>query len=618
MLPVAILVVAFASAALVYPAGKVHGRLRDSLAVLSTLLLVGLIGLGYGAWREVVYVPDFLGVQLVLRLNPLAWFFAITVAVVVSLSTIFSLSYVRHKESADFHYAATLAVEGAMLGIVLAGDLLTFFIFWELMSWSAYLLISCNRGRALDAGLKYIIMSLVGSCAMLIGLLAVYSSLHVLSIPLVAERMQTASPGFVLLVVLTFGLGFGIKSAMVPLHTWLPDAHSEAASPFSAVLSGVLIKMGIYGFVLLMYGLVGLRLLLGLGFGWLTFSHVLCWLGAITVVIPAFIAVLQTDAKRLLAWSSIGQIGYIILGIGFGTSLAFAGGVFHALNHALCKSLLFLAVGAVEHHTGGVRDLDRLGGLAKRMPVTFACALIAGLGLVGVPLTGGFMPKWLIYRTLIEEGSPFLAFAALLGTWGAILYVYKLLHNIFLGQLPEEHRAVPRAPASMCIPIAVLGLAILLFGVAPGIPLRAVQSIGEVFGLAQLKVTLWGLASDAGALNLLNICLAVAVAFAAVFLVMRLGAKGPRVSQEDSYAAGSAVPVGRYHYTVDFYNPLCRMISPYLKDRVDRFYSWLAARGGEIADLTRRMYTGYAGTYVFYIVSFAALLIFLQLVWRIW
>jgi len=603
---------------LVYLAGKVHARLRDVLAVLSSLVLVGLIGLRYGAWGELVYVPDFLGVELVLRLNPLAWFFAITVTVVVSLSTIFSLSYLQRKPGATFHYSAMLAVEAAMLGIVFAGDLLSFFIFWEIMSWSSYLLISCNRGRALEAGLKYIIMSLVGSCAMLIGLLAVYSRLGVLSIPLVAEGMQAASPGFILFVLLSFGLAFGIKSAMVPLHTWLPDAHSEAASPFSAVLSGVLIKMGIYGFVLLMYGVVGTKLLLGMGSGGLTFRHVLCWLGAITVVIPTFIAVLQTDAKRLLAWSSIGQIGYIILGISFGTSLAFAGAIFHVLNHALCKSLLFLAVGAVEHNTGGVRDLNKLGGLAKRMPFTFAGALVAGLGLVGVPLTSGFVPKWLIYRALIEDGYPFLALAALLGTWGAILYVYKLLHNIFLGQLSEQHREVPRSPASMLMPLVVFGLGILVFGVAPGIPLRAVQSIGGMFGLAQLKVTLWGLASDAGALNMLNICLAVVIAFAAVVLLMRLGAKGPRVSQEDSYAAGSAVPVGRYHYSVAFYDPLSRMISPYLKDRVDEFYSWLAGKGRVIADRTRRMYTGYTGTYVLYIVSFLALLIFLQLVWHIW
>jgi NADH-quinone oxidoreductase subunit M len=235
-----------------------------------------------------------------------------------------------------------------------------------------------------------------------------------------------------------------------------------------------------------------------------------------------------------------------------------------------------------------------------------------------VPLTSGFVPKWLIYRSLIEDGYPFLALAALIGTWGAILYVYKLLHNIFLGQLSEEHSEVPRSPASMRIPVLILGLGVFVFGVAPGIPLRTVQSIGEMFGLTGLQVTLWGLASEAGALNMLNIFLAVVIASVVVSLFMRLGAKGRRVPQEDSYAAGAPVPVGRYHYAVDFYGPLSRMISPYLRDRVDALYAWIGLRAREIFDITRRMYTGDARTYVLYIVSFLALLIFLQMVWQIW
>jgi NADH:ubiquinone oxidoreductase subunit 5 (subunit L)/multisubunit Na+/H+ antiporter MnhA subunit len=252
------------------------------------------------------------------------------------------------------------------------------------------------------------------------------------------------------------------------------------------------------------------------------------------------------------------------------------------------------------------------------MPIAFMGGLLGICGLIGVPLTNGFVSKWLIYKALIIGHYPFLAFAALVGTWGTILSVYKFLHNMFLGQLPEKHREVRRSPFSMQLPIIVLSLAILLFGILPGIPLSVIQSIQEAMGFEPLEVTLWGLASEAGALNMLNICFAVVIAFVAVFLLMRLGAKGPRVSQEDSYAAGSAVPVGKYHHTVDFYDPLYRMISPYLKDRVDEFYSWVGARARGVFDVTRRMYTGYAGTYVFYIVSFLALLIFVQLVWQVW
>jgi len=618
MLPVAALVVAFGSAGLVYLAGKADPRLRNLLAVVSSLVLVGLIGYAHGDWVSFVYAADFLGMELVLRLNPLAWFFAIYIAIINAGSMIFSLGYMKEQPGTDFYYSMMLLVSAGMLGIVLSGDFISFYIFWEIMSWSTYLLISYRRGPALEASMKYIIMSLVGSCAMLVGIVSLYATCGTLNMEQLASAIAGRSPGYILFILITMGIAFGTKFALLPLHTWMPDAHSEAVSPFSAVLSGVLVRMGMYGFLLIMYSIVGLKTVLGLGQGVWNFHYLLAWLGALTIVIPTFIALLQDDAKRLLAWHGIGQGGYMILGMAFGTNLGVAGGIFHTVNHGSYIALLFLVVGAVEYRTGGVRDLNRLGGLISRMPIAFLGCLVGIMGLIGMPLTNGFVSKWLIYKTLIINGHPFLAFMAFVGTWGTILSVYKLLHNMFLGQLPEEYRHLQKSTVSMQIPILFFCFVILLFGVLPGIPLRAIQDIQATMGFEPLQLAPWGLASEAGALNMLNICFAIVLAFVAAFLLLRLGAKGRAVAQEDSYAAGSAAPVGRYHYTVDFYNPLYRMISPYLRDRADEFYYWLAARGREIADLTRRMYTGYAGTYVLYIVSFLALLIFLQLMWEVW
>jgi NADH-quinone oxidoreductase subunit M len=505
-----------------------------------------------------------------------------------------------------------------MLGIVLSGDLLSFFIFWEVMSWGTYLLISYNRGRALHAGMKYVVMSIIGSCAMLVGLLSLYAAHDTLVISALAERMASSGTAFLLGVLIAFSVGFGIKSAMVPLHTWLPDAHSEAPSPFSAVLSGVLIKMGIYGFVLVMYALVGLNLLLGLRGAWVSFNSVLCWLGAVTILIPTFIAVLQDDAKRLLAWSSIGQIGYIILGIGFATTLGVTGALFHTFNHAVFKALLFLAVGAVEYRTGGVRDLNELGGLIKRMPVTFACALVGGLGLIGVPLTGGFVSKWLIYKTLIAEGHPFLALAALVGTWGAILYVYKLLHNMFLGQLPQRYAQLDAAPSSMQLPLIVCGLLVILFGVLPGIPLGVLGPVVASVGLEPVRTTLAGFGPEVGPLNTVNLCAALAGAVVLVAVCLRAGAGSRRVRQDDSYAAGAYVPAERYHHTVRFYDPLERMTGRYLRDRVDEFYTRAASAAGSLFGGFRRIYSGDVRNYVMYILCLLALLILVQTVWRVW
>jgi formate hydrogenlyase subunit 3/multisubunit Na+/H+ antiporter MnhD subunit len=419
-------------------------------------------------------------------------------------------------------------------------------------------------------------------------------------------------------LLVIFGVAFGIKNAVMPLHTWLPDAYTEAPSPFTAVLSGMLTRMGVFGFLLIIYVIVGAARHLHAGGGVPTFNRVLAWLGAVTIVIPTFIAMLQNDAKKLLAWHGIGQGGYMIVGIAFGTSLGLAGGIFHTLNHAIYIVLLFMSVAAVEYRTGGERDLNSLGGLIKRMPIAFVGGLLGISGLIGVPLTNGFVSKWLIYKTLILGGSPFLAFAALIGTWGTILSVYKFLHNMFLGQLPERYRDVEQSPLSMKLPMIVLSSAILLFGVLPGLPLRVINRIIVSFGSESLNVSLWGIASETGALNTINIFAAVLVGCVLVWLVFRAGARAVAVNQDDSYAAGAAVPVDRYHYTVSYYAPLFRMIGPFLRDFCDTFYMRFAASVGNCCNALRRIYTGYVGDYAMYIVLFLAALILVQVVWSPW
>jgi len=613
-----LLIIAFSGAFITYILGKLSHRLRDIFAVFISCALVVIIALFYGKSVEKTFYLEFLDLPLFLRLNTLSWFFAITIAVVGVLSIIFSLSYIKKKERTDFYYFMMLLVNAGMLGIVLSGDLVSFYIFWEIMSWSTFLLISYNRGPALAAGMKYIIMSVVGSVAMLIGMLSLYASYGTLTISELAVHTSSASFGYILFLLILFFVTFGMKNAVLPFHTWLPDAHSEAPSPFSAVLSGILIKMGTYGFLLVMYIIIGLKNFLTLGQGLLSFHHILSIVGAITIIIPTFIAVIQDDAKRLLAWSTIGQAGYIILGIAYGTNLSIAGGIFHFFNHAAFKTLLFMAVGAVEYRTRGVRDLNSLGGLIKKMPITFIGALIGVFGLIGVPLTNGFVSKWLIYKTLILGGSPFLAFAALIGTWGTIFYSYKLIHNIFLGQLPDKYKDLKKAPFSMQLPMIILSSVVLLFGIIPGVPLKIINAIGISFGFKSLDVTLWGIASETGTLNTVNIFAAITVASIIVWLIFRAGRKAVSVAQDDNYAAGAYVPRDKYHYTVNFYNPLQRIISPFLRDFVDEFYTKLAGWTRNLCSGVRRIYTGYVGDYVIYIMLFLALLIFIQLKWSIW
>ena len=613
-----LLVVAFGGSLLTYLLGKVSSRVRDAFAVLVSLALVAMVASLYGRTLEMSFYDGFLGISLLLRMGALSWFFAMATSALGLLSVIFSLSYMKDREGTDFYYFMLLLVNAAMLGVVMSGDLLSFFIFWEVMSWSTFLTISYNRGPALAAGLKYIVMSIVGSMAMLAGALSLYASYGTLDIAELSRLVTSASTSFQVFLLIIFGVAFGIKNAVMPLHTWLPDAYAEAPSPFTAVLSGMLTRMGVYGFLLIMYVIVGSASHAHAGSGVPTFNRVLAWLGAITIVIPTFIAMLQNDAKKLLAWHGVGQGGYMILGIAFGTSLGVTGGIFHTLNHAIYIVLLFMSVAAVQYRTGGERDLNSLGGLIKKMPIAFVGGLLGVCGLIGVPLTNGFVSKWMIYKTLILGGAPFLAFAALIGTWGTILSVYKFLHNMFLGQLPERYSEIRQSPPSMKLPILILSFAILLFGVLPGLPLKVIGEIVASFGLEPLNVSLWGIPSEVGPLNLINLFTAILAVFVVVWLVLRVAGKSLRVSQDDNYAAGAAVPTDKYNYTVSFYGPLFKMITPYLRDFCDMFYQKLAGWTEDLSGVLRRIYTGYVGDYAMYILVFLAALVFVQITRSPW
>jgi len=600
----------------VYLAGRLRSGARNALAVLVALVPVVWLALLYGRTARVDYYSlPFLDVTLGLRLNALGWFFAMAIAAIGLLSILFSVGYMKGKERLNFYYAAMLLVNGSMLGIVLSGDLISLYVFWEIMSWSTYLVISYRGGKAVAAGLKYMVMSIVGSCAMLLAIASLLVRCGTLEIEALAGAMQGASAGYTLFILLMFVIGFGIKNAVMPLHTWLPDAHSEAVSPFSAVLSGILVRMGMYGFVLIMYGVLGLGLLRRLGSGVVSFGHIFAWIGALTIVIPTFTALLQNDSKRLLAWHGIGQGGYMIVGIAVGTPLGIAGGIFHTLNHCIYIALLFLVAGAIEHRTNGVRDLNQLGGLAKRMPITFVGGLAGICGLIGVPLTNGFVSKWLIYKTLIAEEYPFLAFAALMGTWGTILSVYKFQHNIFLGQLPERYKHVKEVPFVMQLPILLLTAAIFVFGIFPGIPLGAISAIQRSFGLEALQVGAFSAPREVGELNTITILAAVAGGCLIPYVLFRLCRRSRSLPQTDTYGAGSYAPADRYQYSARFYERAYEVIEPYVRDRVDAFYYWLVEKSEGAFEAVRHIYTGNVNTYALYILLFLAAVILAGLGW---
>ena len=341
-----------------------------------------------------------------------------------------------------------LAALGAVLGVFLAGDLLTLFLFFEVLALLGFLLVRQGEG-ARGASIRYFWTMLAGGLVLLAGIILHTAGVH--------------RPASVLLV-----LGFGVKAGMLPLHSWLPVAHAKAPAPASALLSGVIIKTGIYGIFRVLADLPTADPL----------QTVVLSLGLAGALYGAALALVQSDAKRLLAWSSVSQVGIILTGIGAG---AWAGSLTHIASHASAKAILFLAVGAAAHAVGSAQ-LPRLGGLWKAMPVTFGLSLVAGGTLMGLPFLQASAGKAEIHHALgsipVAEGAFFLASA------GTVAVVLKLLIGVFFGPAITSSRA----PGTMTLAMGIIALPILL----PVLPtdllyFAAIAGLGGVLYLAARK-----------------------------------------------------------------------------------------------------------------------------------
>ncbi len=614
----------FVGGVLAYLGGKIHRWVRYTFAIIFSVLTFAELFFYYGVESANLVWGRLFGSVLVLRINNLSWLFAFIVTGISMLVVIFSVNDMEEHKGLDFYYLELLFVEGAMLGITLAGDLITFFMFWEMMSWVSYILVIQNGDRSVKAGYKYIIMSIIGAYAMLMSIGMVFGVSHSLVFSNVANALAKAPHGFTAAFLVLFATGLLVKAAIMPLHTWLPDAHSEAPSPVSPLLSGVLIKMGAYGLFILFYGLLSLQILGNLIPTILPVPFILYvvqWLAAISIVLATFLAIMQEDAKRLLAYSSISQIGYVVLGLATGTSLGVAGGLFHALNHAIFKSLLFFTIGAVIYRTG-TRNMSELGGLIKKMPVTFTGALIGIVALSGVPPLNGFVSKWMIYEALLQKKEVFLLIMAFVGSTGAFLYLYRFIHSVFLGQLPEKYKDVKEVPVLMQIPIWILSLLSIVFGMFPGIAMNVISKAEAFFGITPVKYDLYGFpqGSAMGALKVINISSVLIVAFTVMLVLFYMLPKEKKLSQYNTYAAGQVItPEVKYNYNYGFYMSFGRVVKPFFKWSADRIYEAWARAAKVFGDYMRRVYTGNLETYGSYIVVLLTIVAFVILLGgRLW
>lgn len=437
------------------------GKIRDAYAVMGFLvagyLLVDLYREALDhvvVWDFAPYVPP---IGACLEIDALSVFMVLSFLTLGTLVAVFSIRYMEQDENLTEYYVLFFGMVAGMVGVTFAGDFLTFFIFWELMCITSYVLVAFRRRRPLpiEAAFKYLIMSAFGSVTLALMMSLLYGMTGTLNFALLSATLHGMTLGPWLYVVLVgLVVGFGIKSAIVPMHTWLPDAHPEAPSGVSALLSGILIETGLYGLCRVLSLLFGLNI----------YGLLIAVFAALTMTIGNFMALLQDDVKRLLAYSSIAQIGYMLIGFAAGTVLGITGTFAHVFNHSLMKGLAFLCTGAIVYRTEE-RSIRKLEGVGRAMPITFIALTISVLGLAGMPITNGFISKFILFTSTFQVDMAWLGVLGVLNSAFSVAYYLRLIKS--LATVPKEPLRIKEAPASMAFVLVVMTFLIIFFGIWP-------------------------------------------------------------------------------------------------------------------------------------------------------
>lgn len=417
------------------------------------------------------------------RIDALNAFMAVIVSVIAAITVPYALLSVEQEiaeEQVPLFYSAFLLCFTGLLGIAQTGDIFNVFVFLEISSLSSYALISMGRKRqALTSAYQYLIMGTVGATFFLIGVGLIYSATGTLNMMDLAERlpqvadMKTTATGFAFIMI-----GFALKLAIFPLHLWLPNAYTYAPSVISVFLAATATKVALY---------VMLRVLFTVfpdGYIATTPTGDLFILSGLAAVIVASIAaVYQWNIKRLLAYSSVAQIGYMALGIGLGSAMGVTASIVHLFNHALMKGALFMAVGALVYRVGACY-IDDFRGLARQMPWTFGAIAIGGLSLIGVPGTAGFISKWYLVLAAMEQDAWFVVTIILIGSLIAVVYVGKILEALYFSAPKEGSATVQEAPMLLLIPTWILVLANIYFGLNTEFSLGMAELAVKALGVA--------------------------------------------------------------------------------------------------------------------------------------
>jgi len=458
------IIIPLAVAALMPLLSRASKKLPD---VLASLVMAALLGLGFYYLKPVAAGQVFtwdtsaygLAVGFSLKLDGFALLLLMTTSLISLFSCIFSVNYMEHYGSKGSYYALFLLMVAGMNGLVMTTDLFNLYVFLEVAAIASYALVAFGlKHDEVEAAFKYLMLSIVATSGMLLAMSFIYFMTGTLGFDnLQATLHGTMKPQLIGLCLAFFLMGFGLKAAVVPFHAWLPDAHPSAPAPISAMLSGVLIKVsGVYALARIVFNIFGFTPAI---------SNILLTLGVLSMVGGAMLALGQSDFKRMLAYSSISQVGYIVIGLGVGTPMGIAGALFHLFNHATFKSLLFLDAGATEYATG-TRDLNKMGGLNNRLPITGLTTTVGAFSIAGIPPFNGFWSKLMIIMALVGAEHYFVAILAVGASILTLWYFLLSQRKAFFGKLAAGLEYVKEVPFFMALATSCLALICVVVGLA--------------------------------------------------------------------------------------------------------------------------------------------------------
>ncbi len=398
------------------------------------------------------------------RLDIVNAFVLIIIAAIGTIVAVYAGPSVRREideSKAVFFYAAWLLNLTGLFGVIVTGDAFNLFVFIEIASLSSYALISMGKERqALMAAYRYLIMGTIGATFILIGVGLLYVITGTLNMADLKVRMVDVENTRTLITALAFlTTGIGLKFAMFPLHAWLPGAYTHAPSVVSSLLAGTSTKVYVYVLLRFLFSIFGAEF----AFDAMRLDQILLVCALFAILGGSIAAIMQTNIKRMLAWSSIAQIGYMLLGISLVSVTGLLAGIIHIFNHALMKTALFLCVGCVFYQQGFTKTSD-FRGVGQTMPWTMAAFVISGLSLIGAPLTAGFISKWYLVSAALEGDHVWLAVAILIGSLLAVVYIWRVVEIAWL-QKPEVPNSRTEAPLLMLVPLWLLVFANLYFGI---------------------------------------------------------------------------------------------------------------------------------------------------------